>query len=368
MDGASKFVKGDAIAAIVITLINLIGGFAIGVVQQHMSFGERCQQLQPAHRRRRSGHADPGAADLALDRPDRHPGQRPRTTSGTDLLQPVRGASTARPAARRRAACCARRLGARACRSSPFLHRRRAALLRSPRGCRRRPATDARAVPAEVGRVRRRARRARGIWPARCASSRSSSSSPLDLVDLVDAHGRRPARPRPALRRKLAARTRPGHPARAHPRQHRPALEHVHDPRARRGGRPRQAPPDRVLVHRRRIDAAARTRRPSSRCSGWPPVGCRSSSAIRPSWPGATVVDRSSVITTHLAEVVRRNAGRLLGRRAAHAARPREADRPRRGRGAGCGQPRSERDPAGAARAARRRACRSVTWVVSSRR
>src|SRR5262249_35252365 len=29
---------------------------------------------------------------------------------------------------------------------------------------------------------------------------------------------------------------------------------------------------------------------------------------------GATVVDRASVITTHLAEVVRRNAGRLLGR------------------------------------------------------
>ena len=34
MDGASKFVKGDAIAGIIITLINLIGGFAIGVLQQ----------------------------------------------------------------------------------------------------------------------------------------------------------------------------------------------------------------------------------------------------------------------------------------------------------------------------------------------
>ena len=30
MDGASKFVKGDAIAAIVITLVNLIGGLIIG--------------------------------------------------------------------------------------------------------------------------------------------------------------------------------------------------------------------------------------------------------------------------------------------------------------------------------------------------
>lgn len=40
MDGASKFVKGDAIAAVIITLVNLIGGFAIGVAQQGMSFGE----------------------------------------------------------------------------------------------------------------------------------------------------------------------------------------------------------------------------------------------------------------------------------------------------------------------------------------
>ncbi|WP_296603458.1 flagellar biosynthesis protein FlhA [Nocardioides sp.] len=40
MDGASKFVKGDAIAAIVITLVNLIGGFAVGVGQLGMPFGE----------------------------------------------------------------------------------------------------------------------------------------------------------------------------------------------------------------------------------------------------------------------------------------------------------------------------------------
>src|SRR5258705_484456 len=40
MDGASKFVKGDAIAAIVITLINLVGGFAVGILQQHLSFGD----------------------------------------------------------------------------------------------------------------------------------------------------------------------------------------------------------------------------------------------------------------------------------------------------------------------------------------
>lgn len=37
MDGASKFVRGDAIAGIVITLVNIVGGFIIGVLQKEMS-------------------------------------------------------------------------------------------------------------------------------------------------------------------------------------------------------------------------------------------------------------------------------------------------------------------------------------------
>ncbi|MFN8547196.1 MAG: flagellar biosynthesis protein FlhA [Candidatus Eisenbacteria bacterium] len=40
MDGAMKFVKGDAIAGIIITLINIVGGLAIGVAQRHMEFGK----------------------------------------------------------------------------------------------------------------------------------------------------------------------------------------------------------------------------------------------------------------------------------------------------------------------------------------
>jgi flagellar biosynthesis protein FlhA len=40
MDGASKFVKGDAMAAVVITAINLIGGIVVGVVQHHIPFTE----------------------------------------------------------------------------------------------------------------------------------------------------------------------------------------------------------------------------------------------------------------------------------------------------------------------------------------
>jgi flagellar biosynthesis protein FlhA len=37
MDGASKFVKGDAVAGIIITGINIVGGFMVGVVQQNMT-------------------------------------------------------------------------------------------------------------------------------------------------------------------------------------------------------------------------------------------------------------------------------------------------------------------------------------------
>ncbi len=40
MDGASKFVRGDAIAGLLILFINLIGGVAVGIFQHHMSFGD----------------------------------------------------------------------------------------------------------------------------------------------------------------------------------------------------------------------------------------------------------------------------------------------------------------------------------------
>jgi len=40
MDGASKFVRGDAIAAVIITAINLIGGLAVGIVQMHLSVSD----------------------------------------------------------------------------------------------------------------------------------------------------------------------------------------------------------------------------------------------------------------------------------------------------------------------------------------
>src|SRR6201987_725171 len=38
MDGASKFVRGDAIAGLLVVLINVIGGMIVGIVQQSMAF------------------------------------------------------------------------------------------------------------------------------------------------------------------------------------------------------------------------------------------------------------------------------------------------------------------------------------------
>jgi flagellar biosynthesis protein FlhA len=45
MDGASKFVRGDAVACIIITLVNVVGGFAIGVFQMDLSLAESLQKF-----------------------------------------------------------------------------------------------------------------------------------------------------------------------------------------------------------------------------------------------------------------------------------------------------------------------------------
>lgn len=44
MDGAMKFVKGDAIASIIITVVNIVGGLIIGVTQKGMSAGDAAQK------------------------------------------------------------------------------------------------------------------------------------------------------------------------------------------------------------------------------------------------------------------------------------------------------------------------------------
>ncbi|MGD8258234.1 MAG: FHIPEP family type III secretion protein, partial [Desulfobacterales bacterium] len=40
MDGANKFVRGDAVAGIIITLVNIVGGLTVGVFQNNMTFAD----------------------------------------------------------------------------------------------------------------------------------------------------------------------------------------------------------------------------------------------------------------------------------------------------------------------------------------
>jgi type III secretory pathway component EscV len=42
MDGAMRFVKGDVIASIIITIVNILGGLAIGVGQRGLDALRRC--------------------------------------------------------------------------------------------------------------------------------------------------------------------------------------------------------------------------------------------------------------------------------------------------------------------------------------
>ncbi len=72
MDGASRFTQRDAIASIIITAVNIIAGFLIGVLQHHMDLRHALRNLHGADDRRRPGDRDSGPDDLDLGRLDRH--------------------------------------------------------------------------------------------------------------------------------------------------------------------------------------------------------------------------------------------------------------------------------------------------------
>ena len=63
MDGASKFVRGDAIAGLLITVINIIGGMIIGMAQQDMSFSDAVNTFTAL-----TVGDGPGVADSGPDR------------------------------------------------------------------------------------------------------------------------------------------------------------------------------------------------------------------------------------------------------------------------------------------------------------
>ena len=82
MDGASKFVRGDAIAAIIITIVNILGGIFIGMVAERLADRADAEGLYDSDHRRRSGQPDSGVhRDIAGRRFDRHAQQQPARQS-----------------------------------------------------------------------------------------------------------------------------------------------------------------------------------------------------------------------------------------------------------------------------------------------
>ena len=311
MDGASKFVKGDAIAGIIITLVNLIGGFAIGVMQRGMAPGEAVSTYSLLTVGDGLVSQIPAllmsiATGIIVTR------SATEGDMGTDLIaqlgrfkQPVRIAGGAALAL-----CLIPGLP-----KLPFLLVGGAFLLVAAR------MTEAPEVDEEAEAPR----------PPRSRPSRKPDSpeaiaekmrvDPLelevafDLVDLVDAArgGDLLDRVR-ALRRKVAMEIGLVIPlVRTRDNLDLPRLAVRHLAQRRPGGQghlPAPAP----CWPSATTSTGCPARPPASRSSAWPPSGCRSSCSAQAEMAGATVVDRSSVITTHLAEVVRQNAADLLGR------------------------------------------------------
>ena len=73
MDGAIRFTQRDALAAVLITGVNIVAGLIIGVFQHGLDLGDRRADLHDPDRRRGSGHGDSGAARVDVGRLDHDP-------------------------------------------------------------------------------------------------------------------------------------------------------------------------------------------------------------------------------------------------------------------------------------------------------
>ena len=311
MDGASKFVKGDAIAAIVIVLINLIGGFVVGVMQNGMSFSDAIThyslltvgdglvaQIPALLISMSSGLIVTRAATEA--------------DLGTDLLGQLTGHRRTMQIAGGAVALLAIVPGLP---KLPFLAVGLGLLFFAARL----PDEAQRALELELG-----AAAAAADLPPPKETPESIAHDmrvePLeleiayDLIDLVDqAHGGDLLERVRALRRKLALELGIVIPlVRTRDNLELPASSYavkLHGVELGRG----EAPPGHVLVlgDDNHTLPGIQTREPVFGLPAtWVPAEFRHQAEIT----GATVVDRASVITTHLAEIARRHAGHLLAR------------------------------------------------------
>jgi flagellar biosynthesis protein FlhA len=308
MDGASKFVKGDAIAGIIITMINLFGGFAIGITQKGMSLGEATQTYSLLSVGDGLVSQIPAllisiASGLIVTR------AASEHDMGSDLLQQFGKQTRALKLA---GACIGAMAVVPGLPKLPFLVVGGGLFLLGRRADAAESAvTDAAELAAAT--------------PAPPADSAQALSDEMrveplelqisyDLMELVDPGRGGDLLDRvKSLRRKVAldlgmviplVRTRdnlelPGGTY---------AIR-VHGVEVARG----EAPPGTVLAIGDDLAAlpGTPTREPVfGLVARWVPAEFRAQAELS----GATVVDRASVVTTHLAEVVRRNAHRLLSR------------------------------------------------------
>ena len=309
MDGASKFVKGDAIAAIIVTLINLIGGFAIGVMQRGMAPGEAVSTYSLLTVGDGLVSQIPAllistATGLIVTR------SASEGDMGHDLMsqlgrnkQPVRIAGIAALAL-----CLIPGLP-----KLPFLVIGGLFLFLSTRMTDKTDTDDDAASPAELAAAEPQPDSPEAIAD-RMRVDPLELEVAYDLVELVDtARGGDLLDRVKALRRKVAMETGLVIPlVRTRDNLDLPSSQYViwlNGVPAAKGS----SPAGTVLAIGDHLDGlpGKATREP---VFGLPAKWVPSELQRQAEMAGATVVDRSSVITTHLAEVVRQNAASLLGR------------------------------------------------------
>jgi flagellar biosynthesis protein FlhA len=304
MDGASKFVKGDAIAAIVITLVNLLGGLAIGVAQRGMAPGDAISTYSLLSIGDGLVSQIPAlllsvATGLVVTRAT---GEQ---DMGSDILRQVTANRTPLRVAgfASMALCLIPGLP-----KIPFILTGGLLLLASSRVPEETPEQEAAGLPA--------------LPPADTPEllAEEIQIDPLglelaaDLIDLVDPRVGGDLLERvKALRRKVAGEI--GvvvPPVRTRDNLELPSRTYairLFDVEVARG----EAPPGTVLAIGEFLGSlpGQATQEPVFGLEAkWIAADLRAQAELS----GATVVDRSAVITTHLAEVVRRYAARLLGR------------------------------------------------------
>jgi flagellar biosynthesis protein FlhA len=307
MDGASKFVKGDAIAAIIITMVNLLGGFTVGMAQKHMSLADAVHTYSLLTIGDGLVSQIPAlllsvATGLIVTRATGD------SDMGTDLVaQLTRQKQPMRIAGLGALGLCL----IPGIPKLPFLLAGGTMLMLSTRVISEEPAATA-AADAEQAALPSPDSIESLVEDIRVDPLEIELAA--DLIDLVDPSAGGDLLDRvKSLRRKVATdlgvivppvRTRDNLDLPLHTY----AIK-LFGVEVARG----EAPPGTVLAIGDHLDAlpGRRTQEPVfGLMAVWVPFELRSQAELL----GATVVDRSSVLTTHLAEVVRSYASRLLGR------------------------------------------------------